>query len=62
LTDEPANVTEITANAMEIIANVTKIIANVVEKTAKIGLAANLLNLKDLMRTKENCLRDGNKR
>jgi len=47
---------------MEIIASVTKIIANVVEKTAKIGLAANLLNLKDLMRTKENCLRDGNKR
>ncbi len=39
-----------------------RIIANVVKITAKIGLAANLLNLKDLMRTKDNCLRDGNNR
>jgi len=38
------------------------LIANVIKITAKIGLAANLLNLKDLMRTKDNCLRDGNNR
>ena len=43
----------ITANATEILANVTKITANVVMIIAKIDLAANHLNLKDLMPTRE---------